>query len=511
MKSIWVETKLKNLGQPLSQDIHREVVIVGGGLAGVLVAHWLLQQKIKPTIIEANTLFSGVTQNTTAHITANQGYVYFDLPFDKAKKYYASQMQAIKDYEKLIKAQGIDCDFERTDDHLFTMSEPNKLKKMSKILEKIGADVSFTKDATVLGFDTSGCLTLQNQAKFNPLKFLNGLNLDGVEIFTHTRVKDIDLNKKILYTDNNKIFAKKIIIATNYPIKNLKGVYIFKLYKSQSYVVSVKSGKEFTPGLYQSDIENGLTFRDYLGKIIIGGLDHRTGRVNNKDKFERMQEIAQKYFNTRKIENFWTANDCITYDSMPLAGPFSKAKRDIFVITGFNKWGMANAMICSRVVSNLIAGKFDEYAKLFSPFRMSFSLKGLLVNLGVAIKNLVLLPLAPACKSCKTLKRKKGDVVNAHGKKAVYYDKDGNIHACTPFCSHMGCQLQFNPNTLSWDCPCHGSRFDVEGKIITAPATENLQTYNIGKVDKKEKQSQTKKVHAKPKNNNSAREKTKKK
>lgn len=269
-------------------------------------------------------------------------------------------------------------------------------------------------------------------------------------------------------------------IATNYPIVNVRGLYFIKLYKSQSYAIAATTDQKID-GLYQCDVEDGLTFRNYKDYVIIGGLDHRTGRVDSNNKKEQLIKIAKKHFNIDKVTHYWSANDCITYDGMPLAGRFKKKNRDVYVITGFNKWGMANAMACSSIVADLVMEQKNEFAKIFSPLRVNFSLGALLVNLGVSVYNLIFRPITPAFKSYKRLKDGQGDIVHCQGKRAVYKDENGKLHINSALCKHLGCGLRFNPNTKSWDCPCHGSRFDIDGKIITAPTVFDLDNYSSNK------------------------------
>ena len=439
MKSIWAETKQQKFGKPPASDIERNIVVVGGGIAGVLTAYFLTERGEKVTLIEANRLFSGVTHNTTAHITAQQGYIYFDLAKNKSKEflelYYQSQLRGIKEFENLIKKYKIDCDFERVDDYLFTITQPKKLKKMYDILTQIGADTEYYENKEILGFQVKAVIKMKNQAMFHPIKFLNGLPLN-FEIFEDTRILDVDLNKKVLYTANHTITANKIIIATNYPIINLKGTYFLKLYKSQSYAVITNNSHDIK-GMYQGDFENGLTFRNMHNQIIIGGLDHRTGRADSENKFERLKSVAKKYFKNAKILNNWSANDTVTFDGLPITGPFSKKYKDIYIITGFNKWGMANSMTNSQLITDLITENKNDFKEIFSPQRFRFSLTSFLISLGVSIKNLtkpILIPLS----SHRKLKNGAGGIVwYKFKKKAVYKDDEGKLHICSPFCKHF--------------------------------------------------------------------------
>ncbi|NCC70867.1 FAD-dependent oxidoreductase [bacterium] len=479
MKSIW-ETSLKTQEKEydfLKSDIRRDIVVIGSGISGILTAFGLTEQGYKVTLVEAEKLYGGVTSKTTAHICSQQGYIYYDLKKNKpegwAKLYFSSQQQAIDEYEKLIKREKIDCGFERVNDYFFTEKNLQKLKELYGILKDIGAKVKFYDSKSVLGFDTKGVIKAENQAMFNPLEFLAQLK-KIFEIFESTRILKIDMKSKILYTKKYQIKANKIIIATNYPIVKLKGAYFLKLYKSHSYAVASKEIEKSLNGIYNSDVDNGFTFREFNNKIIIGGLDHRTGRVNNNFKKQKLKEIAKECFNA-EITNYWNANDVITYDGLPIVGRFSKKYKDVYIITGFNKWGMANSMASSLLITNLIAGKQNGFEKIFSPQRFNFRLGAFLSNLYVSIKNLIITPLIPAFKSYKNLKAGEGKIVCYNGaKKAVYKDDKGVYHICSPYCKHLHCQLKFNSNSKTWDCPCHGSRYDIDGNIITSPTVEKL-------------------------------------
>ena len=403
MKSIW-ETTLKTEKKQynaLKENIKRDVVVVGGGMAGVLTAFHLAEKGLKVTLIEAERLGSGVTSKTTAHINAQQGYIYYHLKKSKsikyAKLYLESQLQAIDLYEKIIKEQGIDCEFERVDDYFFTIKNCQKLKKLYKILNEINANVEYFENKSILGFNTKGVIKASGQAVFHPLEFLVQLKKD-FEIFENTRIVKIDMDKKILFTKDHQIIANKIIIATNYPIVKLKGAYFLKLYKSHSYVASTKKNKNALKSTYHSDVENGFTFRDFNSQVIIGRLDHRTGRVNSSEKKERLEDVSKKYFNS-EITNFWDANDVVTYDGLPIVGKFSEKYKDIYIITGFNKWGMANSMASSVLITNLISGQKNEFEEIFSPQRFNFSFKAFLSNIFVSLKNLLFMPLIPSFQS----------------------------------------------------------------------------------------------------------------
>lgn len=344
-------------------------------------------------------------------------------------------------------------------------------------MKKIDAKVKFLNESSLLGFDVKGAIQADDQAIFHPLKFLSQLKKD-FEIYEYTRILKIDMKKKILYTKNNQITANKIIIATNYPIVKIKGAYFIKLYKSHSYCALTNDYKDIK-ATFTSDVESGLTFRNYGKKVIIGGLDHRTGRIDSIKKEQRMKDISNSYFNS-DIECFWDANDVVTYDGLPIVGQFSNKYKDVYIITGFNKWGMTNSMVSANLITDLITNKENKFKKIFSPNRFNFNFIAFLTNIGVSLNNLILRPILPVFNSYKKIKVGEGKIVNYKGRKrAVYRDKNNIYHVCTPFCKHLGCQLRFNKNTKTWDCPCHGSRYDIDGNLLNSPSMQDLENINV--------------------------------
>lgn len=367
-------------------EITRDTVIIGGGIAGLMCAFALSARGHRVTVIEANKIVGGVTKNTTAHIDALHAK-YAKIPTrSKRKKYMAAQLDGVEGLADIIKAHNIDCDFVR----------------VRSITEKH---------------------SLENQARFDAVKFLRGLPKD-FEIIENTRIKNVCLWRKLLYTDDLVIKARRIVIATNFPIVNIRGLYAFKMYKSTSYAVAIKTDERIGC-LFNSIHQDGLTFRDTADGIIMGGLDHRTGR---------QRDAAPGIFRTG-----WNANDCITFDGVPYAGRFKRFfSRDIYVVTGFNKFGMTNSWVGAQIIADLVDGNKNKYARLYKPTRI----------LNVLVWHKVL------WNAIQDVGHIVAGLVLGHR------------------CPHMLCRMQWNPSTKTWDCPCHGSRLDEDGEIITAPTVK---------------------------------------
>lgn len=481
MGTIW-ESSNKNRYETLKGEIERDIVVVGGGIAGFLTAYRLHEAKQSVTLIEANELFSGVTRRTTAHIEAMQGIKYSEIrkySEKSASLFFKSQNDAVSEFENLVLKHRIECSFKREDSYLFSTSENTKqLKKEFEALITAGADVEYIENPSIPVAKATAAIKLKNQASFEPIKFLNALPAE-FEIFENTKVKDIDFDNKILYTTHGEIVANKIVIATNFSIVNVPGWFFLRMYKSQSYCVALDNAPDIG-GMYTHEAANGMTFRNYNDYLIVGGLDHRSGRPDcGADKYDRLIEKGQKIAKGEVVGK-WSTNDCVTSDLIPYIGYLSKSSKDVFVITGFNKWGMTNAMVASKLITDMIVGEKNPYQKLFSPQREMRGGLFYLKNTLCTVKNLVFKPLCPPLKCYKSLKNGQGKVVfYKFRKKAVYRDIEGKFHVISPYCAHLGCQVKFNPTDLTWDCPCHGSRFDIDGNIISCPTVEPLDKEKV--------------------------------
>ena len=439
MESVWKKySKNFEVNNTANATCEKDIVIIGGGIAGMLCAYFLSGGGHEVTVIDKGKVLNGVTVNTTAHINALQGN--FRYIYKKRKKlaalYFQSQLDAVNIIEGLIDKYQIDCDFKRVDSYLYA-DKTDDLRKEYKAVKKLKMPAEYLENVKLPFFNgETDAVLLKNQAVFNPLKFLNALP-QKYEIIENVKVKDVNLGKKIIYTGNYTIHAQKIIIATNFPIVNKRGLYAFKMYKSQSYAINIKTDKIFND-IYMSVNKSGLTFREGADGVIIGGLDHRTGR-HKCGAFDKLTEAGG--FLNGEVTNKWAANDCITFDNIPLAGYFCENYNDIFLISGFNKWGMTNSVISAKIIGDIINKRENKYIKVFSPERPK-TLKILPVFLFNALYNVSKI-------LCALFTRKK--------------------------CPHMGCKLKFNPNTSTWDCPCHGSRFEKDGEIITCPAVEEFK------------------------------------
>ena len=431
MESLWSKTEKIPKFPKLQQDIKADVLIIGGGMAGILCAYQLREAGISAVLVEQNTLCSGVTGKTTAKITSQHGLIYESLlrrfGLEQARNYYLANQEALRQYRELCK--GMDCDFEIRDNFVYAREHQQKLLKEFAALQTIGAEAEWVASAP-LPLSTVGAIRFPEQAQFHPLKFVRSIIKD-LQIFEHTKVQSFDGNR--YHTDTAVITAKKTIVATHFPLWNKHGLFPLKMYQHRSYVLALEQVGR-VDGMYVDEKNTGLSFRSAGDLLLLGGGGHRTGKKGGG--WEELEEFAKRNYPKAKIRDRWATQDCMTLDGVPYIGQYSPNTPDLLVATGFGKWGMTSSMVAANILTDLIQGKKNPYAALFSPSR-SMLRPQLAVNAAESAWNL-LTPTAPRC-------------------------------------PHLGCALKWNKQEHSWDCPCHGSRFDEDGKVLDNPATGDLK------------------------------------
>lgn len=498
MHSIWndyTSKNEKNVQQKLTGQ-HFEIVVIGGGMAGILIA-FLLQEKGKNVVVlEAQSVGNGQTQYTTAKITSQHGLIYQDLVdkfgIERAKEYATANEKAIAQYEKIIRKYHIECHFEPCTSYLYSSEDIELLKKEAEIAKKLGIKADFVtnipflrniyqkiQDEQDLHF---GAVSFRNQAQFHPLKFLYALS-SQLDIREYTKVETVEEHKII--TNCGECYADKIVFATHYPFINVPGYFFMRMHQERSYVVAVDTKGISTnltdlDGMYYGiDKNNGYSFRSYQEDhkiVLLGGKGHRTGKGQDEKRYQQLINVAEKIWPNGKIICKWSAQDCITLDHVPYIGKYCDSRPDWYVATGFQKWGMSHSMVAAMILSERIVNKKYENVDIFSPQRTTLTSIPNLMKEGVqATKGLLNEKLKLPKEKIDELPVSSGGIVEYEGEKVgVYKKKEGEVYVVKTKCPHLGCQLEWNPEELSWDCPCHGSRFDYTGKLIDNPAQEDL-------------------------------------
>ena len=414
----------------LNGDVSTDVLIIGGGIAGLICAYMLKNAGVDCIVAEADRICGGVTQNTTAKITPLHGAIYDKMlrrfGSEITEQYYNANLQAYFRYKAMCAA--IDCDFEQKDDYVYSTDDRRKIEYEVSALKSIGAKAEFAK-TPLLPFDTAGAVKIADSAQYNPLKFLSKI-AQSLHIYEHTRV--LETANTTAVCEGGRITAQKIVSATHFPLSNKHGAYFLKMYQSRSYVLALQNAADVN-GMYRDASADGLSFRNYGKMLLLGG---GSARVGNTGGWDYAEYSAAKYYPNAHLFCRFAAQDCMTVDDLPYVGHYSKNTPNWYVLTGFNKWGMTNAMAGACIIKDMILGKQNEYEAAFSPSRC-YVRPQLLANAAHAVGNLV----KPTAKRCP----------------------------------HMGCALKWNKYEHSWDCPCHGSRFSKSGELLDTPAQGNLK------------------------------------
>lgn len=434
MLSLWTDSvrmEKKILRPALRGAQKTQALVVGAGLAGVLTAYRLKEAGVQCMVVEAKTIGSGTTGNTTGKITAQHGLCYQQLikqcGLEEAIRYFQVNTQAIREYEVLCQRHQSDLVSDAA--YVYSLTDRKKLDREMDAYRRIGIDPVF-EAAPDLPVATVGAVGMRGQARFNPLKLLTAL-ANELTIYENTLIIDIQGNKAI--TASGSVEAEHIILCSHYPLINLSGGYVLKLYQHRSYVLALKDAQSVA-GMYVDEKDDGLSFRMAGDLLLLGGGDHRTGyRGGGYPELRRLAGWA--YPNAAEMYH-WAAQDTMPLDGRPYIGRFSKKHPNWYVAAGFQKWGMTTAMVAARVLTELVVSGKSAYDTLLDPSRSIWHPK-LIVN---------------GFSSAAGLARFGG-----------------------PRCTHMGCRLKWNALEHTWDCPCHGSRFAPEGKVIDNPAIKKLK------------------------------------
>lgn len=493
MEAIWSKTTKLPDRLPLSGSRSVHTVVIGAGMAGILTAYFLKKRGIEVIVVEADKVAGGQSGRTTAKITSQHGMKYYDLVGKigktKAGLYAKANEEAIHAYEMLIAKEKIECDFEKQPSYLYTRD----VKKLALLQEEArtaselgikayytdGIELSFSEDIR-FPFPVAGAVCFEEQAWFDPLRFMKAL-AEQLEIYENTKVLSVKKNR--VHTDRGDIRAEHIVFAGHYPFVRIPGFYFLRQHQERSYVMAFShawTGK----GMYYSADPEGLSLRCSGDLLLAGSCAHRTGKNKAGGSYEKLERRVKKFAGEAKEEARWSAQDCMPHDGIPFIGRFSLFRPSWYVATGFQKWGMTSSMLAGMLISDLICGRENEYEGLFSPqrFRPVAAAAGLVKDLWESIVGLTKgafhLPFQGMTEgklSDEKLPRGSGKIVRmGFVRYAVYKDEQGRIYRIPARCPHMGCELCFNQDEKTWDCPCHGSRFRYDGKLLDEPAKKDI-------------------------------------
>ena len=487
--SLWVASTPEGDFPVLDGDRRADVVVVGAGITGLTTARLLVEQGASVIVVDAGPVCAGATGYTTAKITSLHGLQYRKLVDsfgeERARGYGAANEAAIERIAQLVSADGIDCDFERRAHVAYTV-DPAMVEDLAQEVEvarQLGLPAS-AMGPTELPFEVAGAIRFADQAQFHPrtycLALAGAIVAGGGAVFAHTRARRLD--DGVVTTDRGELRGDAVVVATHLPFKELGG-YFARAEPHRSYAMAVEVEGPRPEDMYISVDSPTRSLRTAGDHLIVGGEGHKVGdRHDTREHYAALEGWARTYFPVRAVVNRWSAQDWSRADGVPYIGRMFGHGDGTFVATAFQKWGMTHGTIAGMIISDLIAGRDNPWAEVFDSTRIAprQSIRGVVSeNIEVA-KHFVGDRLGTAdADAVDALQPGEGVVARIDGKPvAAFRDDDGTTHRVSAVCTHLGCLVNFNPAERSWDCPCHGSRFGVDGCVLEGPAVDDLARHD---------------------------------
>lgn len=476
-------------------SVQADVAIVGGGITGMTTAYLLASEGYRTVLLEAGRLFNGTTGHTTAKITAQHDLIYHELigmfGEEKAKLYYQANAEAAQFIQRLVEKHRIACGFCEQDAYIYTETEESvrRIADEMTAYHKLGIPGEWV-DACPLPVPIKGAIVMKGQAQFHPLQYVKALTEQylqaGGVIYENTMAHTVEEGTAptIITKEGCRVTAKHVISCTHFPFFDGKGYYFTRLHAERSYVLGIPVGDEADlEGMYLSADHPKRSVRTASAQdgewlLLIGGESHKTGQgICTMRHYEALRAFAERMVQVPRIAYRWSAQDLVTLDKVPYIGPVSSGIDNVLVATGFRKWGMTNSTGAGLLLRDIVQGKDSPYRELYTPsrFQVTPDVKNFVVHNADVAKHLVGGKLESVQRMPEDLAVGEGAVVTIDGRRAgAFRDEHGTLHIVDTTCTHMGCELEWNSGERSWDCPCHGSRFSMNGKVLEGPAKKPL-------------------------------------
>ena len=506
-QSYWIDSVPQLSFETLKNDIETDVLIIGAGIAGLSAAYCLASSGRKVVVIEDGLPGSGESGRTTAHLTNALDDRYYTLQkiFGEEKTKLAAQSHsaAIDWIEETIRKENIDCDFKRLDGYLF-LHPTDKAESLQKELEathEAGLKTELLHSVPGIAIENGSCIHFPRQGQFHIMKYLNGLakaiERKKVRIFTNTHAESIKEN--VVIANGHKIAAFYIVVATNSPVNDIVTMHT-KQFPYRSYVIAATIPKgELTPALWWDTGDQDSkwvtypyhyvrlqSYNDKYDLLISGGEDHKTGQADKEDipeeeRYRRLIEWTRKRFPAMKeIVYNWSGQVLEPLDSLAFIGK-NPGNENIYIITGDSGNGMTHGTIGGLLITDLINGKENPWTEIYKPSRIPLKVAGNYIKEALSMAGQYSDWIAKGdIESIDKLKNNEGAIITSGLKKmAAYKDERGELSVFSATCPHLGCVVQWNADEKTFDCPCHGSRFSKDGKVINGPANTGLKVIDV--------------------------------
>jgi len=486
--SLWLDSASANAYPALRDDVHVDVAVLGGGITGLTTALLLKRDGASVAVLEAAGVGSGVTGCNTGKVTALQSTILSTIRSahgaEKTRVYAEASLAAVELVAKLSADEGIACDLERRSAFTYAAdkSEIEAVEQEAEVAGAAGLGVRLVEDVDV-PYPVARAACLDDQVELQPTSYVQGLAAavegEGSFVFEGTRALSVEAGSPCrVRTSGATVTAGQVVDAAHYPLLD-RGLYFARLEPMRSYCIAARIRSAPPRGLSISAGSTTRSLRSYGDLLIVGGEGHETGAGEaSSARYDRLEEFARRHWDVGAVTHRWSAQDPVPYDSLPVVGPYLPRSTRLFVASGFMKWGLTGGTFAAMILRDLLGGREHPWASTFEPNRLSVrstpKLAGMNAKVGLDFVGDRARPAQTDSKA--SVPRGEARVVrDGAGKTGVYRDERGGMHAVSLRCTHLGCLVRFNAAERSWDCPCHGSRFDVDGAVLEGPATEPLE------------------------------------
>ncbi|WP_240985807.1 FAD-dependent oxidoreductase [Acididesulfobacillus acetoxydans] len=495
-ESFWLISTPSTDYPSLDEDRKADVAVVGGGIAGITAAYLLVNEGLNVVVLDADRIVRGTTAHTTAKLTSQHGLIYAQIRNqmgeEKARQYAEANEEAIRFVTQLIEENKIECDFSRQAAYIYTLEETliPKIEQEQEVAAALGIK-AFYQTEIPLPLPVKAALRFDAQAQFHPRKYLLALAAiireKGGFLFENSKVVDIqgDGPYTLLTVNQKKVTAPMVILATHYPCHNFPGLYFTRLYTERAYAVAAKIAVPFPGGMYINAEQPARSLRALPTadgeRVLVVGEKHKTGHGQDlAEHYYNLMTFAQELFPVEEFSWRWSTQDVSTLDDVPYIGRMTAGHPDIYLATGFRKWGMTGGTVAGLLLRDLIVKGESPWEDVYRPprFTAPAAMQFVAQNADVAF-NLIAGKLLPG-QGAIHLQPGEAVLANVDGEKTgVYIDAQRQVHAVDTTCTHLGCELRWNNAESSWDCPCHGSRFGLDGEVLEGPAMQALEKRDL--------------------------------
>jgi glycine/D-amino acid oxidase-like deaminating enzyme/nitrite reductase/ring-hydroxylating ferredoxin subunit len=495
--SVWIDTGPPQPPFPqLEEDVGADVVVIGGGIAGITTALLLTEAGASVVLLEAGRLACGVSGHTTAKVSSQHGMIYARLRSrfgtEGARTYGEANEAAIDWIARRVERDGIDCDFRRRPSYAYVTGDRSQAEAEAEAAAEAGLPASLV-DTTPLPYPVAAAVRFDDQAEFHVRRYLlplaAGLSAGGCRVYEHSHAVEVATDEQcVVKTPGGRVTAGHVVVATHYPFLD-RSLAFARVHPERSYALLCRIAGAPPEGMFIGAGSPTRSVRSVpLGGeelLLVGGEGHRPGAGGDTEqRYDRLEAFAREHWDVRSVEYRWSAQDNTAIDGLPYVGRLTPFEGRVLMATGFAKWGMTGGTAAAMVLRDLVLGLANPWAKLLDPNRLNARASaGRLIkeNAQVALHFAGDRLTRPGQRSIEELEPGEGGIVRHRGERvAAYRDEQGALTAVSPVCTHLGCQVSWNRAERSWDCPCHGSRFAPGGEVLQGPAVHRLERRPIG-------------------------------